>query len=105
LDQNNRINGNGAGGGNVSGSGGHASIEKDMCGSSSFKATENIRKLSSMSISALLFSKKQIDHSLYWKEIVQDYAKNLDDSAREKDIHKEQAYGLLFFFLYSSFLF
>ena len=39
--------------------------------------------------------KKQIDHSLYWKVIVQDYAKNLDDSAREKDLFREQALGYL----------
>lgn len=38
-------------------------------------------------------SKKQIDHTLYWKIIVQDFAKKLDDSAREKDIQKEQAIG------------
>jgi hypothetical protein len=38
--------------------------------------------------------KKQIDHSLYWKVIVQDYAKNLADTAREKDLYKEQALGL-----------
>lgn len=38
-------------------------------------------------------SKKQYDHSNYWKIVVQDYAKKLDDSAREKDFNKEQAIG------------
>ena len=38
-------------------------------------------------------SKKQIDHSNYWKIVVQEFAKKLDDSDREKDIHKEQAIG------------
>jgi hypothetical protein len=39
-------------------------------------------------------SKKHFDHSNYWKIVAQDFAKKLDDSAREKDIHKEQAIGL-----------
>jgi hypothetical protein len=81
LDPNNRMNGSGGG-----------STDKDTGGGSSYKVVDNMRKLSTIS-SNLLCSKKQIDHSLYWKEIVQDYAKNLDDSAREKDIHKEQAIG------------
>lgn len=38
-------------------------------------------------------SKKQADYCLYWKNVAQDYTKKLDDSAREKDIHKEQAIG------------
>ena len=38
-------------------------------------------------------SKKQYDHSNYWKNIVQDYAKKLDDAAHEKNINKEQAVG------------
>ena len=42
--------------------------------------------------------RKQIDHTLYWKIIVQDFAKKLDDSAREKDIQKEQAIGLNIYF-------
>lgn len=61
------------------------------------KMMDGIRK---MSASCLLrpyssHHKKQVDHSLYWKIIVQDYAKNLDESAREKDLHKEQVVGLL----------
>lgn len=43
---------------------------------------------------AEISAKKQIDHSLYWKIVAQDFAKKLDDSAREKDLHKEQAIGL-----------
>lgn len=43
----------------------------------------------------VLFSKKQIDHSLYWKIVVQDFAKKLDDSAREKDLQKDQAIGFV----------
>ena len=36
-------------------------------------------------------AKKKCDHSNYWKIVVQDYAKKIDDSAREKDYYKEQA--------------
>ena len=57
-----------------------------------FNVVETIQKVSG---SQTLTSKKQIDHSLYWKIVVQDYAKKLDDSAREKDLHKEQALGYL----------
>lgn len=38
-------------------------------------------------------NKKHFDHSNYWKIVAQDFAKKLDDSAREKDMHKEQATG------------
>ena len=38
-------------------------------------------------------AKKHFDHSNYWKIVAQDFAKKLDDSAREKDLHKEQATG------------
>lgn len=42
---------------------------------------------------SVISAKKLFDHSNYWKIVAQDYAKKLDDSAREKDIHKEQASG------------
>jgi hypothetical protein len=35
--------------------------------------------------------KKKCDHSNYWKIVVQDYAKKIDDSIRDKDYYKEQA--------------
>ena len=70
------------GGGGGSENGGGVAVEK---GDDPYKI---LRK---MSESNTLASKKQIDHSLYWKVIVQDYAKNMDESAREKDLNKEQA--------------
>jgi hypothetical protein len=42
---------------------------------------------------SVISAKKLFDHSNYWKIVAQDFAKKLDDSAREKDIHKEQASG------------
>lgn len=47
----------------------------------------------SLNSSSQSVSKKQYDHSNYWKNVVQDFAKKIDDSAREKDMHKEQAIG------------
>jgi hypothetical protein len=41
----------------------------------------------------IVISKKQYDHSNYWKIVVQDYAKKLDDYARDRDMNKEQAIG------------
>ncbi len=43
----------------------------------------NIRNMKSV--------KKKCDHSNYWKIVVQDYAKKIDDSIRDKDYYKEQA--------------
>ena len=43
-------------------------------------------------------SKKQYDHSNYWKVVVQDYAKTIDDCEREKDSNKEQAIGYIYYF-------
>jgi hypothetical protein len=53
------------------------------------------KKSSVVNTNHVSLSKKQIDHTLYWKIIVQDFAKKLDDSAREKDIQKEQAIGYI----------
>ena len=48
--------------------------------STDFTNTKNIKSV-----------KKKHDNSNYWKIVVQDYAKKIDDSAREKDLNKEQA--------------
>lgn len=61
------------------------------------KVVENIHRVSN---TVALSSKKQIDHSIYWKLVVQDFAKKLDNSAREKDLHKEQAIGFHYYIYY-----
>jgi hypothetical protein len=55
----------------------------------SYKLFGKINKLSSSTLS----SKKQIDHSLYWKIVVQDYVKKLDSENLEKVSYKQQAIG------------
>lgn len=52
-----------------------------------------VARLSSGGTQPMQLSKKQIDHSNYWKIVVQDFAKKIEDSAREKDYHKEQSIG------------
>ncbi len=63
----------------------HKQNEKD-----SYKIFGKINKFSS---SNTFSSKKQIDHSLYWKIVVQDYVKKLDSENLEKDSNKQQAIG------------